>query len=99
MLPKLSLQRQRPRFAWAAARHDASVVATAVKRQVVAVRIFVRELLSYCGTFHQVGRTQFRKIIFRGQTDGLAELHQSVQSSHHAYRQRKGTVSFERRSI
>ncbi len=50
MLAKFSLQGQRTCFTSAAAGNDAPVVASAVQRQIIAVRIFMRQLLGDSGT-------------------------------------------------
>ena len=98
MLAKFSLQGQWACLSRAAAGNDAPVITSAVERQIITVRIFVRQSFGY-GGLHQVRGAKLGKKMFRRRPHRIAEFHQSVKSRHDARRQGKGTVGFGRLNI
>ena len=94
VLAQFALQRQRPRFALASAGNHSAVIASAIRRQKIAVRIFVRHCLGAAPRFHQVCRTKSRQKMLCRRAERVAEIHQPVQPRDHARSHRQGSVHF-----
>ena len=75
------------------------MVAGALGRQKITVRIFVGHLLGDRGRFDDVGGAQLGKEVLGGGTQRIAEIDQAIQAAQHSGGDGKGTLGFRRREI
>jgi len=82
---QLALHNQRSRLVGAAAGDHAPLVAGAIRREESKLRIVTRELLGGARAVGQIGGAQpGQKLLGRG-AQGIAKLHQLVESRHYAF--------------
>src|ERR1700735_3108484 len=98
MLAKFPLQGQRTCLTCAAAGNDASVVTSSVERQIIAVRIFMRQLFGD-RRLNQICCAKFGQKMLRGRPDRIAKFYESIKPGYDSRRQGKGAIGFVRLNV
>ena len=94
VLAQFAFQRQRARIALASTGNHPAVITGAIKREVIAVRILVRQRFCRVARFNQVCGAKTREEMLRRRAKRVAEIYQTVEPRDHTRSHRQGAIRF-----